>query len=222
MPVRALHCSSSILCRVHGVALCVPTCWVLRPAAACRVVVAAMVNLPDVLVGTLFVLSLLPSPFTLELFAPLLALAQTRTGKHSVLRRLVNLGLLSYNASLQQYSMHKVVREAARLLAHNLGKAPNHCLSFPDLEACVVGRQWEVQVRHIQLEVLAHARDMPTDPCGLFPPTLHALLQTCRSTRLARTMLSGWSGVRAAWCCRSSRRTACCLPGWRGRVWLCT
>lgn len=81
-----------------------------------------MVNLPDVLVGTLFVLSLLPSPFTLELFGPLLALAQTKTGKHSVLRRLVNLGLLSYNASLQQYSMHKVVREAARLLAHNLGK----------------------------------------------------------------------------------------------------
>lgn len=88
----------------------------------CRVIVAAMVNLPDVLVGTLFVLSLLPSPFTLELFAPLLALAQTKPGKHAVLRRLVNLGLLSYNASLQQYSMHKVVRDAARLLAHNLGK----------------------------------------------------------------------------------------------------
>lgn len=82
-----------------------------------------MVNLPDVLVGALFVLSLLPSPFTLELMGPLLALAQTKPGKHAVLRRLVNLGLLNYNASLQQYSMHKVVREAARLLAHNLGKA---------------------------------------------------------------------------------------------------
>jgi hypothetical protein len=82
-----------------------------------------MVNLPDVLVGTLFVLSLLPSYFTLELFGPLLALAQTKTGKHAVLRRLVNLGLLSYNASLQQYSIHKVVREAARLLANNLGES---------------------------------------------------------------------------------------------------
>jgi hypothetical protein len=82
-----------------------------------------MVNLPDVLVGALFVLSLLPSPFTLELMGPLLALTQTKPGKHAVLRRLVNLGLLNYNASLQQYSMHKVVREAARLLAHNLGKA---------------------------------------------------------------------------------------------------
>jgi hypothetical protein len=84
-----------------------------------------MVNLPDVLVGALFVLSLLPSPFTLELMGPLLALAQTKPGKHAVLRRLVNLGLLNYNASLQQYSMHKVVREAARLLAHNLGKSPS-------------------------------------------------------------------------------------------------
>lgn len=95
-------------------------------------IVAAMVNLPDVLVGTLFVLSLLPSPFTLELYGPLLALAQTKPGKHAVLRRLVNLGLLSYNPSLQQYSMHKVVREAARLLAHNLGKEqPSPPAAYP-------------------------------------------------------------------------------------------
>jgi hypothetical protein len=95
-----------------------------------------MVNLPDVLVGTLFVLSLLPSPFTLELFEPLLALAQTKTGKHSVLRRLVNLGLLSYNASLQQYSMHKVVREAARLLAHNLGECREFSFCFQRTQQC--------------------------------------------------------------------------------------
>jgi hypothetical protein len=95
-----------------------------------------MVNLPDVLVGTLFVLSLLPSPFTLELFGPLLALAQTKTSKHSVLRRLVNLGLLSYNASLQQYSMHKVVREAARLLAHNLGECDEFSLCCQHTQRC--------------------------------------------------------------------------------------
>jgi hypothetical protein len=108
-----------------------------------------MVNLPDVLVGTLFVLSLLPSPFTLELFAPLLALAQTRTGKHSVLRRLVNLGLLSYNASLQQYSMHKVVREAARLLAHNLGEDSDHQTSWAVLGWCwqaAGGARWSLSV----------------------------------------------------------------------------
>lgn len=83
---------------------------------------AATINLPDVLVSSLFVLSFIPAPFTLELVAPLLALAQTKTEKHATLRRLVNLGFLSYNASLQQYSMHKVVREAARLLVHNLGE----------------------------------------------------------------------------------------------------
>jgi len=91
-------------------------------AAAGRVVVAAIVNLPDALVSSLFVLSFIPAPFTLDLVAPLLALAQTKTEKHAVLRRLVTLGFLSYNAALQQYSMHKVVREAACLLVHNLGE----------------------------------------------------------------------------------------------------
>jgi len=41
----------------------------------------------------------------------------------AVVRRLVGLGLLTYNASLQRYTMHKLVREAAQLLVHNLGKS---------------------------------------------------------------------------------------------------
>eukprot|EP00775_Hariotina_reticulata_P003910 gene3910-4164_t len=86
-----------------------------------RLLVAAAVALPDELVTGLLVLSLLPAPFSVEMAAPLLALPATNNERHSVMRRLVSLGLLTYNASLQRYSMHKLVREAAQLLVHNLG-----------------------------------------------------------------------------------------------------
>jgi hypothetical protein len=55
--------------------------------------------------------------------APLLALPLTNNERRAIMRRLVNLGLLSYNASLQLFTMHKLVRDAARLLVHNLGEA---------------------------------------------------------------------------------------------------
>lgn len=87
-----------------------------------RVLVASMVNLPDQLVSALFVLSMVPAPFTLDLAEPLLALAETRHERIALLRRLVTLGLLSYTASLEQYTMHKMVREAGQLLLHNLGE----------------------------------------------------------------------------------------------------
>lgn len=88
----------------------------------CRVLVAAAVALPDDLVSGLLVLSLLTAPFSLEMAAPLLVLPATNNERRSILRRLVNLGLLSYNSSLQLYTMHTLVRQAARLLVHNLGK----------------------------------------------------------------------------------------------------
>jgi hypothetical protein len=68
------------------------------------------------------VLSLLPAPFSFEMAAPLLALPLTNNERRAIMRRLVNLGLLSYNASLQLFTMHKLVRDAARLLVHNLGE----------------------------------------------------------------------------------------------------
>jgi hypothetical protein len=88
-----------------------------------RVLVAAAIALPDDLVTGLLVLSLLPAPFTFEMAAPLLALPLTNNERRAIMRRLVNLGLLSYNASLQLFTMHKLVRDAARLLVHNLGEA---------------------------------------------------------------------------------------------------
>lgn len=95
------------------------------PRAACavprRVLVAAMVNLPDQLVSALLVLSMVPAPFTADVAEPLLALADTQHERLAILRRLVTLGFLGFNVSLQQYSMHKMVREAAQLLLHNLG-----------------------------------------------------------------------------------------------------
>ncbi|WIA36602.1 hypothetical protein OEZ86_007890 [Tetradesmus obliquus] len=86
-----------------------------------RVLVAAAIALPDDLVTGLLVLSLLPAPFSFEMAAPLLALPLTNNERRAIMRRLVNLGLLSYNASLQLFTMHKLVRDAARLLVHNLG-----------------------------------------------------------------------------------------------------
>jgi hypothetical protein len=85
------------------------------------VLVAAMVNLPDQLMSALLVLSMVPAPFSAGVAEPLLALADTPHERASLLRRLVSLGLLGFNASLQQYSMHKLVRDAAQTLLHNLG-----------------------------------------------------------------------------------------------------
>lgn len=93
-----------------------------RAVCSSRILVAAAVALPDDLVTGLLVLSLLSAPFSFEMAAPLLALPATNNERRSVMRRLVNLGLLSYNASLQMYTMHTLVRQAARLLVHNLGE----------------------------------------------------------------------------------------------------
>lgn len=95
-------------------------CTLVCPSC-CSVLVAALVALPDDLVTSLLVLALLPAPFTFELVAPLLALPATVNERRAVLRRLVNMGLLGHNRSLQQYSVHKLVRDAARLLMMNLG-----------------------------------------------------------------------------------------------------
>lgn len=95
----------------------------LTSSLPCRALVAAAVALPDDLVTGLLVLSLLPAPFSFEMAAPLLALPLTSNERRAIMRRLVNLGLLSYNASLQLYTMHKLVRDAARLLVHNLGES---------------------------------------------------------------------------------------------------
>lgn len=89
---------------------------------AFRVLVAAAISLPDDLVTSLLVLSLLPAPFSFEMAAPLLALPTTNNERRSMMRRLVSLGLLSFNASLQLYTMHSLVRQAARLLVHNTGE----------------------------------------------------------------------------------------------------
>lgn len=96
-----------------------------------------MVNLPDQLVSALFVLSMVPAPFTADIAEPVLALADTRNERVAVLRRLATLGFLCYNASLQQYSMHKMIRDAAQLLLHNLGECISHTGQCPAAEECV-------------------------------------------------------------------------------------
>ncbi|KAI8464297.1 MAG: hypothetical protein J3K34DRAFT_120548 [Monoraphidium minutum] len=86
-----------------------------------RLLVGAMVALPEDLGNAILVLSLLPAPFTYDDAAQLLAHPPSGMQRRGLLRRLVALGLLAWQPGRRLYSVPGAVREAALVLAGTLG-----------------------------------------------------------------------------------------------------
>lgn len=110
----------------HLLAFCL-ACFTHTNSSACisavayRVLMVAVLALPEDMISAVLVLSIVSAPFSFELAADLLALPVSATERRSMLRRLCQIGLMRFNSGLHVYSMQPAVREAARLLAGHLG-----------------------------------------------------------------------------------------------------
>ena len=86
-----------------------------------RLLVGALIALPDDLGNAILVLSLVPAPFMYDTAARLLAHPASDVQRRGLLRRLVALGLLTWTPGRRSYAVPGPVRDAAAALAASLG-----------------------------------------------------------------------------------------------------
>jgi len=86
-----------------------------------RLLVGALIALPEDLGNALLVLSLLPAPFTYEAAAQVLAHPVSSVQRRGLLRRLVALGLLVWTPGRRLYGLPAAVRDATLVLTSTLG-----------------------------------------------------------------------------------------------------
>jgi hypothetical protein len=91
-----------------------------------RLLVGALIALPEDLCNAILVLSILPAPFSFEASSQLLAHPLSAMQRRGLLRRLVALGLVEWQPGKRLYSLPDAVREAANALSASLGE----CLAF--------------------------------------------------------------------------------------------
>lgn len=81
-----------------------------------------MIALPEDLCNSVLVLSVLPTPFSDEGAAALLAHPLSSVQRRGLLRRLVALGMLVWRPGRRLYTMPPAVRDAAAALSSLLGE----------------------------------------------------------------------------------------------------